>query len=204
MAEENIAIKKIVPTQITFSIKGTSPLIMHAWSQKALAGIRDPQGRKKLPKTKRDPKAEGEAAAHVTADGKYGIPAGAIKKCLINAAHKDYGIEKTLVRKSVFVLCKDENNIIEIKSDEPVIREDIVRIGINQTDLRYRPEFRNWSAVITLEVDYEILNENDIINLAERAGFGVGLLEWRPEKGGDWGRFEVDRDAEVKISKRSV
>jgi hypothetical protein len=41
------------------------------------------------------------------------------------------------------------------------------------------------------------LREQDIINLLQHAGFGVGLLEWRPEKNGDHGRFTIDPNFEV-------
>lgn len=42
-----------------------------------------------------------------------------------------------------------------------------------------------------LTYDTSNLQDNDVVNLMERAGFGVGLLEYCPEKGGDWGRFKV-------------
>ena len=41
------------------------------------------------------------------------------------------------------------------------------------------------------------MNTDDIpveslINLINRAGFGVGIQEMRPEKGGTYGRFKID------------
>jgi len=142
----------------------------------------------------RDPEAEFEAASYRTEDGGYGIPVSAVKKALISAAHKDLGIEKTLVRKALFIICDDANGVIPIDTDEPVMREDCVRVGAGSTDLRYRPEFRQWSADIEVEFDSELLTPEAIVNLVERAGFGVGVGESRPEKGGEWGRFEVDRE----------
>jgi hypothetical protein len=35
--------------------------------------------------------------------------------------------------------------------------------------------------------------------MIERAGFGVGIGEWRPEKDGDYGRFRVDRDGVSEV-----
>lgn len=85
------------------------------------------------------------------------------------------------------------------------MREDIVRIGQGSTDLRYRPEFRNWSMIIRMEFDSMSLTQNTILNLVQRAGFGVGLGERRPEKGGEYGRFQVDRNFDHQIEvKESV
>jgi len=188
-----IKLKPIQRKVLSVTIQGTSPLIQHSWAEKARKQMRDKkEGRKTKTREVCIPEEECEAATHRTEDGQYGIPAGAIKQSLINAAHKDIGIEKTLVRKSLFVLCSDANNTIPMRCGEPVMREDCVRVGQGGTDLRYRPEFPSgWESDISIEFDAENLRPDDIVNLLDRAGFGVGLLEMRPQKGGDYGRFQV-------------
>lgn len=189
----SVQIKEIRPVRMSFYIRGTSPLIQHAWSEKGLAMMRmTAQDRKKQPKTARDPENEAREAMYQAADGQPGIPLLAFKASLIGAAHKDLGLEKTLVKKAFFVPSNDPNNITPIEADEPVVREDIVRVGANQTDLRYRPQFNNWRANIVAEIDSELLSAQDVANLVNRAGFSVGIGEWRPEKGGEFGRFELD------------
>jgi hypothetical protein len=71
---------------------------------------------------------------------------------------------------------------------------------MGSTDLRYRPQFDDWSVKITAQVDADILSADILANLVKRAGFGVGIGEWRPEKGGDFGRFEIDQDFGIKFS----
>jgi hypothetical protein len=187
---------KVTPIEVSrlrFRIRGTSPLIQHAWSEKGLTMLRmSAAERRKQPKTKRDPEAEALAAMYTTDDGKPGLPILAFKSALIGAAHKDLGIEKTLVKKSLFFPCDDSNKCVPLEAGPPTCREDIVRVGQNQTDLRYRPEFAEWGATITCVVDKGALSAQDVINLVNRAGFGVGIGEWRPEKGGEFGRFELD------------
>lgn len=201
----SVKISPIKRVKMRFGIVGSTPLLMHAWSEKALKMLRmTPAERRKQPKVARDPEAEGQAAMHRTSDGTPGIPARALKACVINAAHKDIGLEKTLVRKSLFIPTLDESGNLSLTSySEPVIQEDIVRVSQGGTDLRYRPVFTDWSLTLEVIVDSEALNETDIINLFNRAGFGVGLLEWRPEKGGEYGRFQVDTTVPLTIEEMS-
>jgi len=67
-----------------------------------------------------------------------------------------------------------------------------VRVGAGSTDMRYRPEFSEWSVNVIVEIDSDLLNEQDVVNLVNRAGFSIGVGEWRPEKGGEYGRFAFD------------
>jgi len=195
-----IQVQPISVALITIGIRGTSPIIQHQWSEKAKRQLRmTATERRKQPKVARDPDAEATAAAYTTADGAFGIPLLAFKSALISAAHKDIGLEKTLVRKSLFIHDVDGSGVVPMECEDPIIREDMVRVGVGSADMRYRPEFRNWRAKITMEVDIEKLDEKNIVNLVNRAGFGVGICEWRPEKGGEFGRFEVDPTVPVNV-----
>ena len=189
-----ITLKPIARKTMTFGIRGTSPLIMHQWSEKALRQMRDKQqsGKKTKERELRDPEAEAKAATYTTEDGQIGIPGMAFKSALVTAAHKDIGIEKTLVRKAIFLITPDAGKVLPIESEQPIVREDCVRVGMGSADLRYRPEFREWTCRIELEVDSELLQADSVLALVDRAGFGVGICEWRPEKGGEYGRFEID------------
>jgi hypothetical protein len=197
-----ISLKPISKRRMTFGIRGTSPLIMHQWSEKAKREMRDKQqdGKKTKTRDKRVPTAEAQAATYTTQDGDIGIPGMAFKSALVTAAHKDIGIEKTLVRKALFLVTDDPNKVLKIDCDEPTVREDMVRVGMGSADLRYRPEFVHWSCQIELEVDSELLQCEDVLALVSRAGFGVGICEWRPEKGGEYGRFEIDPDTPVTFT----
>ena len=196
-----VKLKPIVPKKISFWIKGMSPIIQHAWPEKSLAQMRmTATERRKQPKVARDPEGEADSAMYKLKDGTPACPMLAVKASLIGAAHKDLGIEKTLVRKALFLPSSDyEPGLLgQLHYDSVEIREDIVRIGVQQTDLRYRPEFSGWSVNVILEVDTDLINEQDIVNLVNRAGFSVGIGEWRPEKGGEYGRFEFDTTQGIK------
>ncbi len=196
-----ITLKPIARRRMTFGIRGTSPLIMHQWSEKAKREMRDKQqgGKKTKTREKREPEAEAKAATYVDDNGRIGIPGMAFKSALVTAAHKDIGIEKTLVRKALFLVTKDSDKILPIEGSDPVVREDMVRVGMGSADMRYRPEFSEWTCQIELEVDSELLQRDDVLALVDRAGFGVGICEWRPEKGGEYGRFEIDPSVPVSF-----
>jgi hypothetical protein len=183
---------------ITLTIRGTTPLIQHCWSEKGLKSMRMTAAeRKKIPKVAREPEEEGNAAAYRCADGQYGVPAMAVKSSMIEAAHKDVtGLPKTTVRKA---LRFREAGVIPMVCSDPFIREDIVRVGMGGTDLRYRPQFDDWSVRLTFAFDSDLLNADDVISLVNRAGFSVGIGEWRPEKDGEYGTFEVDDNEPVDV-----
>ena len=191
-----VLIQAVNLRRATIYIKGTAPLIQHSWNEKSKEMLRMTAAeRRKIPKTARNPEAEFLAATCWCEDGQYGIPAMAVKSAMIEVAHKDAGLPKTTVRKA---LRFKNAGIIPMQCSEPKMREDIVRIGNNQTDIRYRPEFENWGAEISFDYDADLLTIHDVINLTNRAGFSVGIGEWRPEKNGEHGTFEVDTDKPTK------
>jgi hypothetical protein len=194
--ETALSLKPMNIKQAAITIEGMSPLIQHKWAEKALREMREKHGGKKT-KTRevRVPEQEVLDATYTTPDGQPGVPLLAIKASLIGAAHKDIGVEKTLVRKGLFIVAPDSSGILPMRHSEPLSREDYVRVGQGGTDLRYRPQFDWWEVDIVIEYDEDLLQLQDIANLIDRAGFGVGIGEWRPEKGGEFGRFRVKRSA---------
>jgi hypothetical protein len=63
-----------------------------------------------------------------------------------------------------------------------------VKVGTSKV-MRTRPIFRNWSFSASGKLDTEILDMDDLIAVANTAGQLIGLGDWRPEKGGIYGRF---------------
>ena len=67
-----------------------------------------------------------------------------------------------------------------------------VGIGRSKTD-RCRPMFEEWSCEATYHYDPTVIEEEQILMILELAGNQVGLLDWRPEKGGIFGRFTATK-----------
>lgn len=197
-----IELKPIKKAMMNFTIIGLSQIVHHNWDEKAKQTLRDKHaGKKTKNRAARDPAAEFEAAKYKTKDGKDGIHGMAFKKSLISAAHKDLGIEKTLVRKAIFLVTNDPNQVLPMKCKKPINYEKPVRVGQGQTDLRYRPMYKEgWEVEIELEIDGDLLKPDDVLALVDRAGFGVGIGEGRPEKDGEFGRYEVNRKKPIEAS----
>jgi len=197
-----IEIARIDSESIRVPIVGTSPLIMHRFPEKAKKQMLDAQQGRKSPKVVRDPEADYQASFHRLKDGGYGIPAAAFKKATVGGARFYSAITMTALRQFLFFRGEvgADGQMLNPVVGEPHMREDFVRINNGRgTDLRYRPEFPEWST--TLEVVYvtSALTRDSVLSLIDAGGLGVGVLEWRPEKGGEFGTYRIDPTREVEV-----
>jgi len=197
-----IHIDRIAVEVISVPIIGTTPLIVHRFSEKAKRQMLDAMQGRKTPKQPKDPEAEYEAARYRFHDGGDGIPVVAFKAATVEAS-RFYGKDVTKVGLRQFLFMRGEvgkdGQALARIIGEPKMREDVVRVGRGGTDLRYRPEFTEWAT--TLEVVYvtSALTRASVLSLIDAGGMGVGVGEWRPERDGDFGTYRIDpaRDVEV-------
>jgi hypothetical protein len=75
----------------------------------------------------------------------------------------------------------------------------MVRVGMGGTDLRYRAEFREWSAVLRVTLVSSALSRDSVLSLVDAGGLGVGVGEWRPERRGENGTYGLDPDRDVEV-----
>lgn len=127
-----------------------------------------------------------EDAENVWAEGNFGHPAIAFKAAAVRAA-TDAGAKMTDMRRAFHI----PSELVEIGGDPPKMRRDMVRVGMGTADVRFRGEFTNWNTSVEIRYNKGVISDSQICNLFRTAGFGVGVGEWRPEKGGQWGTFTV-------------
>ena len=57
--------------------------------------------------------------------------------------------------------------------------------------MRTRPRFERWRLKFAIEVDESIIDPSEFQSTINYAGSLVGICDYRPEKGGKYGRFEA-------------
>jgi hypothetical protein len=199
-----VQINPIPAETIMVPVIGTSPLIPHRFAEKAKRQMLDAQQGRKTPRAPRDPEAEYEAAFYRLKDGRYGFPVIAFKAATIGAA-RFYGkdVTMTALRQQMFFRGEpgDDGQQLTYIEGDPVMREDVVRLGGRGggTDLRYRPQFTDWSATLSVTYVTSALTRGSVLSLIDAGGMGVGVGEWRPEKNGDFGTYRIDPTREVEV-----
>lgn len=179
-----------------------APLVVHAFAEKAKQEIRDKQGKKaKKAKDVRDPEAEAEASKYRDGSGRECVPITAAKKAMISAATAMDNLTKVALRQAIFLspTVDPSSQLVPIETLDGspavgVMREDAVTIGINTRGLSYRPQYQSWRLRVTCEFNSRLVSREQVLALAEQAGWGVGICEGRPERSSalGWGRFTVE------------
>lgn len=228
-----IVIKPVDLRTASIRIVGTTPLIVHAFSEKAKREMLDAQ-RSTTKVTKKhvnripmadmigatywlsgapdidlenlpredvavaDKMCEDAWESAIDSGARFGFPATGIKQAAIMAASRyEIDVKTTALRGMFFIAGEGPNQLVEIKGCKPVVREDVCKVGgISKTaDLRYRPEFDNW--YMDLKIQYNAngpVSLEQIINLINLGGFCCGIGEWRPERDGNYGMFQVQAE----------
>ena len=178
--------------QVKLKVTGLTPLIQNKMKETIIQQMEDVRSgkAKKSTRTAIDPKKEYIKSAYKQDDGSFGFPASAFKQCAVRAG-KGLGLAMTDTRTLFFVLPNaPDGECVSIKSNKPILRKDPVNVKTGK-DLRFRPEFRNWKADLIVKFDADRITIEQIANLLNHGGQTVGVGEWRPEKNGTFGTFQV-------------
>lgn len=187
-----VFIRKPNLVTVKLPLVGVTPLIVHQWSEKAKKEMLDKQmGAAKKTKAFKNPEQDYEDSLYRTSTGEYGFPAVAFKAAAVRAA-KMADIPMVDARQ-MFRVIADDGDLVIIKG-EPSMREDMVRLNGATADIRYRGEFRSWEVDLTVQFNADLISHEQLVNLFEGAGFSVGVGEWRIEKNGNFGCFEIKKE----------
>ena len=139
---------------------------------------------------------ECQVALWLDEDGRPTIPAAAIRSCIETAARRLR--QGPQVREGLVV-----DKVHEFSYDVERYGGDLTnlvqttqfRIGVvvqRQRILRTRAMFDPpWGCRFTLDCDDELVDQQQLEAWLDIAGRRIGLGDWRPEKSGDYGRFET-------------
>ncbi len=184
-----IEIPAVEWTSVDIMIVGLTPLIINNFDSKTLQEIEDAQGGEA--RQRRSPKIIKDCFERARIRDEKGndcICALWIKCAAVDAARYVQGITMTELRGGLRVI----GDLLPIKYKSMRMRRDPVRLKGGGADLRYRPEYTEWSARTTVRFRENVLTLGSVINLLNNAGQCVGLGEKRPAQNGDsFGLFEV-------------
>ncbi len=116
----------------------------------------------------------------------FGLPAVAFKACAIRGA-KSVGLVMADMRGAFHIPVE----YVKVDGDREM-RSDMVRISHSTSDVRFRPVWQDWSATFDVVYNATVVTLDMLFNMFKVGGFSCGLGEWRPEKGGDFGRYHVE------------
>lgn len=193
--QSTIELRRLERVVFEIPIRGTAPLIVNRWSEKAKQMMLEKQTTsaraKKQPK---DPVANFEASRYLLPDGRDGFPATAFKAAIVHAARLFEGITQVQLKQTVVVLGEGPDQLVPIDYGEITMREDTPRNASGVADLRYRAQYWPWSAVLRVRTIGGQFDRSSILSLVDAAGIG-GIGEWRPTSPksatGTFGTFEV-------------
>lgn len=182
----------------TARIEGTAGLIQHRFSEQAEAD--SSKTTRLVGNTRGTPREEAEKVTYRYPDGTLYHPGAAIARLLREAGanHKIKGSRKSVkyaVPGAVIVL-DDTIALLHPETNEPlddyeVDSRPVVIPATKGRVMRHRPRVDEWAMEFQLEIDEDLLPPEFVCQLLTEGGKKLGLGDFRPEKGGPFGRFNV-------------
>lgn len=183
---------------ITARIEGITSLIQHRFSEQAEGESN--KTTRLIGNTRGTPREEAEKVAYVYPDGTLYHPGAAIARLLREAGanHKVKGSRRSVkfaVPSAVIVL-EDTIPLVSPDTSQPLTEFEVdsrpvVIPATKGRVMRHRPRVDRWAMTFQLEVDDELLPTDFVHQLLEEGGRKLGIGDFRPEKGGPFGRFAV-------------
>lgn len=202
--ETIINLPRMTREKINITLIGETPLIVHRFAEKAKREMLEKQTKAaQKGKAAKNPEADFEASIYRMADGAHGFPAVAFKAAAVTACTSLAGITKVAARQAFHVSGQQSirqgafsdaittEELVQIHCPAPTMREDMVRVGMGTSDIRYRAQYWPWAVDLIVEFNPLAMSAEQVLNLFNTAGFACGVGEWRPERDGSNGRFRV-------------
>jgi hypothetical protein len=191
---------------IDFRIEGTAPLVIHKFSSKVRAAMREKHANGGSgPKAPRAAKDFDQLYKDVSREGWYGIPAASFRHAMISAC-RTVNYKMTHAKLAFWIqpdgFDADEGTGLIRVYGTPKKFEAMTRNETGVVDIRIRPMWDEWRASVKVHFDGGMFSASDIANLMMRAGLQVGVCEGRPDSknspGMGWGTFALVREKGAK------
>lgn len=184
---------------------GISPMLMNSMGQDVLLAMRDKSNKKsKAATTVLTPAEEAAKKLYLDTDGNPHVPVENLFSTLKGAGRqirldgkKQISTAKSTILPSLMTI--DSTALPIMLSKEPTKRstwQTDIKKGVNpnggEAVVIVRPRFDDWALSVDFTVFVNEVTESIIRKLFDVAGSSVGLCDFRPARGGTYGRFRVD------------
>lgn len=183
-------------------ISGITSLLQHRFSETAEVDGAAPTRTVNL--ASMTPRDAAETVAYRKEDGTLYHPGAAISRLLREAgsSHKQKGSRKSLkyIVPAAVIVGEDALPLSNGKplTDFEVDSRPVTIPATKGRIMRHRPRVDEWTIKFRLEIDEAVLPPDIIHQLLIEGGQRIGIGDYRPEKGGPFGRFLVQCWDEVE------
>ena len=167
---------------VQVEIEGTSPLLMHSFPMTPIEALE-----------KKPPAEQAEIACYRDPNsGQLYVPGIAIQRCMVASAVYSKGKGRATLQKPVAacVMVTPERVLLGLKEFAIDARPVVVPATKGRV-VRYRPRLDAWKLSFGIEYDDTLITVTQLRRIVDDAGSRVGLLDFRPERKGPFGRFMV-------------
>jgi len=168
--------------KVQCTIKGISPLLMHAYLMQPVEAIE-----------KKSPEEQAEYSAYRDPNSNYlYIPGLAVQRAFVSSATYSKGKGRGSLQKQVAACVVVNPEYCDLGVTDYIIDSRPVVIAATKGRIvRHRPRLNEWKTKFEIEYDDTLLTETQLRRIVDDAGSRVGLLDFRPERKGPFGRFMV-------------
>lgn len=170
---------------VSVVIAGISPLLMHAFPMVPVEAF-----------DKKTVAEQAELSAYRDPDTRaLYVPATNLQRCFVSGATYSKGKGRASLQKNAAAcLFIGPQERLSLGVDAYIIDSRPVVIPATKGRvLRHRQRLEKWVLSFSLNYDELLLTEPQVRRIVDDSGSRVGLLEFRPEKKGPFGRFMVTR-----------
>lgn len=164
---------------VQITIEGISPLLMHKYPMTPIEALE-----------KKTPQEQAELALYSNGDGPY-VPGIGLQRAMIAGAAYSKGKGRASLAKVVAACVLVSPEYLRITEKWEIDSRPVVIPSTKGRVMRHRPRFNTWHVSAEISYDETLLTREQLHRVLTDTGQRVGLLDFRPEKKGPFGRFQV-------------
>lgn len=191
-------------------VESVSALLMHRWSENQEV---DPNsGTRPIRRQDLEPRQDAELSAYRRENGELYMPGACIARLMREAggAHKEKGSRKSIkyIVPAACIVLEDDITLLDLdnrpQTQFEVDSRPVVIPATKGRIMRHRPRINEWAMAFSIDVDQELIDPKIVHLLITQGGRRIGVGDYRPERGGPFGRFNVTGWAELERKPQPV